>query len=51
MEFTRASSLIGATYEQTSQRMAENKVGATFDYCMQMWQSSQEFPYLLFRQS
>lgn len=29
--------LIGATYEQTSQRMAENKVGATFDYCMQMW--------------
>ncbi len=29
--------LIGATYEQVSQRMAENKVGATFDYCMQMW--------------
>ncbi|MEG0485291.1 MAG: extracellular solute-binding protein, partial [Oscillospiraceae bacterium] len=29
--------LIGATYEQTSQRMAENKVGATFDYCMQTW--------------
>lgn len=29
--------LIGATYEQTNQRMVENKVGATFDYCMQMW--------------
>lgn len=29
--------LIGATYEQINQRMAENKVGATFDYCMQTW--------------
>lgn len=29
--------LIGASYDQLSQRMAENKVGATFDYCMQMW--------------
>lgn len=29
--------LIGASYEQTNQRMVENKVGATFDYCMQMW--------------
>ena len=29
--------LVGASYEQTQQRMTENKVGATFTYCMQTW--------------
>ncbi len=29
--------LVGATYEQINQRMAENKIGATFTYCMQTW--------------
>lgn len=29
--------LVGASYEQLNQRMVENKVGASFTYCMQTW--------------